>query len=243
MSKPANSVFFLHQLFFAGLDIHSPNVVIFRIAIVQADENFLGKLVADRFDLGPHFLIGAARRQVFDFARVEIDGLDVKIFVPFHVLRIQDVPIRVGPEVAADRPILFLRHRLGRGRIVDRADPDVQHAIDRRQIAQPLAVVAHPGHRLVGIAEQHFARNEARLVSGGGRGRQKAFVGDQRSGDANFRLARLIGGLSRRLSNVPKNKNAPMATMPGSTAMTARDCKCGAMAYSWIASSKVGDKV
>ena len=46
--------------------------------------------------------------------------------------------------------------------IVDRADEHVEHAVARRQVAELRAVGAEPGRGLVGIAEQHLARDQLR---------------------------------------------------------------------------------
>ena len=51
---------------------------------------------------------------------------------------------------------------INRGRVIGRSDPDVQHAVDRREEAQPGPVRAQPGCRLVGISKQDLPRNQSR---------------------------------------------------------------------------------
>ena len=71
--KPANSVFFCTSFLSPVENIDAIDIVILRVAIVQADQAIsCGKFVADLFDLGPHLLIGAARREVFRFRPREI---------------------------------------------------------------------------------------------------------------------------------------------------------------------------
>ena len=53
-----------------------------------------------------------------------------------------------------DWPLLLARDGDGFRQVVDRCDPDVEHAVHRRQEADPFAVVAEPGLGLLRIAER-----------------------------------------------------------------------------------------
>ena len=100
--------------------------------------------------------------------RVEVDAVDVPVLVAVLVLRVEDVLARVGPEVAHDAAVLVVRHRLGLRRIVVRADPHVQHALDRRDKRQPLAIRAEPRPGLFRIAEERLPRNQRHIRRAGG---------------------------------------------------------------------------
>ena len=67
-------VVLLHQFAFAGLDVEPIDVVELGLAVVEADEDFAGELVADFFDLGPHLF---QRRQVVVFRAVEVSSSGV----------------------------------------------------------------------------------------------------------------------------------------------------------------------
>ena len=61
-------------------------------------------------------------------------------FVATAILHVNDVIAGVGPEVYSDAPMRVSGHRLRRRGIGYRADPHVQHAVDRRQEADLLAL-------------------------------------------------------------------------------------------------------
>ena len=120
---------------------------------------------AETFSSGVRSLVSLGR---------QVDAVDVPVLVAAVVLAIEDVLAGVGPEVAADAALLVLGDRLGGVGIVDRADPDVEHAVDRGQVAELLAVGADAGGGLVGVAEQHAAGNEVGLRGLRGRCAQQA---------------------------------------------------------------------
>ena len=131
-----------------------------RVAVVEADEDFVGELFAHAVDRGVHLF---QRREVDGLERGDVGGVDVPVFVAAFVLRVEDVLAVVGPAVAADVAGLVVGHLLGGGEVVDRRDPHVEDAVDRREVAEPLAVGADAGGRALGIAKQNAAGDQLRL--------------------------------------------------------------------------------
>jgi len=53
------------------------------------------------------------------------------------------------------------------GEVVRRSDPEVEHAIDRLQVTEPLAVRAEPRLGAVGVAEEDLTGNQGSFVGHG----------------------------------------------------------------------------
>lgn len=156
--------------------------MILRVAVVEADDNVLRIAPTDAFDFGTDFfliafcvggVLGIQRRDVFHVAGVEIDSVDVKVFVAFVVHGIKDVLVGVSPKVAFDGAIFFVRDGLGGVGIVERANPNIEDAFafvvfHGGKVGEAFGVVAHAGHGFVGVAEQHLARNKRCFVERSG---------------------------------------------------------------------------
>src|SRR4029079_4041357 len=148
----------LQELFFAGDDVDAIEVVILPLAaVVDADDDLLGGALADGFDLGGDFLNG---RQVFDIAGVEIDAIDVVVFVAVLVLRIENVLARECPGILNYPAVLVEGYGLGLRGIVIGADPDIQHTLDRGDKGDSLAVGTQAHAGLFGIAEEGGAGDQ-----------------------------------------------------------------------------------
>ena len=74
-----------------------------RIAVVDADQDFVGRLFIDRENLRVDFFKG---RQVSGLARGDIRRVHVPVFVAFGILVVQDVLPVIGPVVIADAAFL-----------------------------------------------------------------------------------------------------------------------------------------
>jgi len=87
------------------------------------------------------FAVGAddliERRQVPVLFRIDMDRVDLPVLVSSEVLQIDDVLVRVGPEIAANAAQLVGGDRDRLGRVVGRRCPNVHHAVARRQEADP----------------------------------------------------------------------------------------------------------
>ena len=100
--KPAKPGFSCTSFRSPGDDVDAIDVVELPLAaVVDADEDLVGEPLADSVDLGRDLL---DRRQVLDLARVEVDRIDVIVFVAVFVLRVEDVLARVGPRIAERMP-------------------------------------------------------------------------------------------------------------------------------------------
>ncbi len=135
------------------------------IAIVQTDQNFVGKLALHRNDLRLYAVLGC---EVTFFAGCQIDGMNVPVLIPTLVLDVQDVLVVFSPEIRPNSAVTVLGHRA----VVfftDRAYPDVKYAFVRRDIGQALAVGGNLRTGLVRIAENDISRNQR-----GQLGRRKA---------------------------------------------------------------------
>ncbi len=170
----------LHHRHLAALDVQTVNVMRLRAALIDADQDLVRDAVADLLD--PH-LDAVDRGQVPGLAALQVDGVGAPVLVAADVLQVDDVPVGEGPEVAPDAAVGVVGHRPGRARIVGRTDPDVEHAVDRRQVADPGAVRAAAHGGLVGVAEQGLAgdqlRRAGRHLGGGLRGATRYQRGGQ----------------------------------------------------------------
>ena len=152
-----------HQRPLAGPEVDLVHVVQLRVAVVEADQDLVGVRALDRDDLRLHLL---ERGQVARLAAGGRHRVHVPVLVAALVLDVDDVLAVLGPEVLADAAQLVG----GDDRVIllaDGLDEDVEHALVRRQVGQPLAVGRQPGRGLDRVAEQHLARDERHRVVGG----------------------------------------------------------------------------
>jgi hypothetical protein len=85
-----------------------------RVAVVEADEEFIGRFFADALDLGggsqgttggsdERLAIGTRDRvegrEVDLFAGGQVDGIEAPILVAAGVLQVEDVAVGEGPEI------------------------------------------------------------------------------------------------------------------------------------------------
>jgi hypothetical protein len=100
------------------------------IAVVEADENAVGKVRREQ---------DYSRRNLRDWSQVanvavaRFDDEEVEILVAVLVLHEQDVATVSTPTVPGDRPARQSRRRLCCADHVDLSDPNVHHAINRRE--------------------------------------------------------------------------------------------------------------
>src|SRR3972149_10426723 len=100
------------------------------VAEVQPDE-YLARLPAfggavDRLD-------ALERGQLADAVRLEVDGVDMEVLVPVHVLHVEEVRAVLGPEVDADPAVGVVRD-LGVVILPDGPDPDVEDVLVRGSV-------------------------------------------------------------------------------------------------------------
>src|SRR5262249_38332176 len=129
----------LEELAVTSGDVDAVQVEQTQIAIIDANENLVGEALADRVDLCGDFWKG---REILDFAGIQMNAIDVIVFVAVLVLSVKDVLAGVGPTVVPDTSMLVESDGLGLRGIVVGADPHVQHAFNRCDESNPLAVVA-----------------------------------------------------------------------------------------------------
>src|SRR5690606_19986973 len=112
-------------------------------------------------------------RQVAALAAFQVHRVDVEVLVAAAVAHVQQGVGAVGPEIAADAAGIVVGDRAGLVDIVGRGHPDVEHALDRGDPAQPAAVRADLHVGALGVAEQRLARDQVDLFKRGrpGRGR------------------------------------------------------------------------
>ncbi|MCY1007340.1 hypothetical protein OV079_17635 [Nannocystis pusilla] len=166
----------------AGREIDAVEVVPLLIAVVHADEHDVGVEVADAVDAGARLRIG---REVAALAGLEVERVEMEVLVAAGVAHVEQGVGAVGPEVLGDAPRLVGGDRATLARVVGRRDVDVEHAVDRGDPAEVLAVGADLHVHALGVAEQQLARDELGLRRGG--------RGERRRG----------GGLGRRRSGLP----------------------------------------
>ena len=147
----------LYQASLSGADVYAVELMELGRAIVEADDNLVGKIGAHRLNLGPD---PAQRGQVPSLPHGEVDAVGVPVLVAALVLQVEDVPIRVLPEIDTYASDFVVSDRHSGGRIVGGTDPNIEHAIDRRQVGQSSAVGAQGGQGPVGIAKKDFTRDQ-----------------------------------------------------------------------------------
>src|SRR3990170_8030608 len=137
------------------------------VAEVQPDE-YLARLPAFGGDVDS--LDALERGQIADGLRLEVDGVDMEVLVPVHVLHVEEVRAVLGPEVDADPAVGVVRD-LGVVILPDGPDPDVEDVLVRgSEVGEAGAVGGDPRRGLDGVAEEHLARDEGRRLrpDGGG---------------------------------------------------------------------------
>src|SRR3990172_1032720 len=72
--------------------------------------------------------------------------------------------VRVGPIVGPNAPVGVGCHRPGCGGVLGRSDPDVEDAVEGREVADLGPIRAEPDSRFVRIAEQDLARDERNVI-------------------------------------------------------------------------------
>ena len=142
---------------FARENVHAVNVVVSGVAVVQPDERLVREVRRHCRNVSVDAL---ERRQIVRLARLDVDGVDMPVLVALRVLYVEQVSWVVRPDVELDAALGVGSNRaggvwIGRGR-----DPDVQHAVQRRQKADARPVAADPHLLALRIAEQRFSRNE-----------------------------------------------------------------------------------
>jgi hypothetical protein len=153
----------------AGGGVHQMDVVVLRIAVVEADRERVGEVATDVGDGGANPVEG---REVDLVAGGEIHRVGPPVLVAAAVLQIDQVR-RVGhPEVLPDAAVGVLGDRLRRREVPHRRHPDVEDALDRRQPRDLRAVGADLHPRPIGIAEERRPGNQRHRV-GAVRGRRR----------------------------------------------------------------------
>jgi len=95
-----------------------------------------------------------SRRQRPHIAGLQIDPPGAPILVAAHLAEEHDMPIVMHPEDPGTE--IAVGHRRHRARLadpVDRRDPKIEHAADRRAERNSRAVVADPHNASLGICE------------------------------------------------------------------------------------------
>ena len=165
---------------FGGAQIDADRIEVFRIAVVRADQHFVRMFRRQRGEIGARVL---ERRDVGRLVAGQIDAVEVEILVAAFVLRIQHVFAVVGEREAAHAAFAVVRDHFRLVRMFARRDEDVEHAVVRRDVAEPFAVGTDFAGSLLRIAEQHVPRNDRRRgrrrrrsgfgLLGGARGEQR----------------------------------------------------------------------
>ena len=160
-ARPA--VVLQHQLALAAGEIEPVDVVVLRDAVVETDQDRARHLRA-RADHAHRHLLRIGVRNLL--ARCKLDAVEHPVLVAAAVLRVEDAGAVGRPPVLHDRPGPLVGDRL---RLVERIrgrDPDVQHAVARREPGDGLAVGRELRHQPAGVAEDELARDQVRQLRG-----------------------------------------------------------------------------
>ena len=143
----------------AGGEIDAVDVVQLRVVGVEPDQHGVRVPAVVAEDLRLHLL---TRGQQLGLTGLEVEQVEPPVLVAGGVLRVHQVPVVVQEQVAADPAVGVIGDRPRLGAAVGRTDPDVQHAIARGDVGDLGAVRRQRRSHLVGVAEQHVARDQGR---------------------------------------------------------------------------------
>ena len=141
----------------ARVEIEHVDVVILRIAVVEADEDLVLDPVRSADELDARILEIGQRRLGAGF---QVHAVEQEVLVPALVLDVEQALAVGRPEILADRAVACLGHDLRIVEIVGRSHPDVEHAVRRREPGNPFAIGADLACGFGRIAEQRFARDQ-----------------------------------------------------------------------------------
>ena len=158
----------LHQRALAAGQVDPVEVVPLGVAVVHADEDAVGPGRADADDLRGGL---RERGEVAGLVAGHVHRVQVEVLVTAAVAQVEQRVRLLRPEIVVDAARLVVGDRLAGGRIAGRRDPDVHHAVDRRDPAQVPAVGTDLHAGAFGIAEQRIARDQLHLLRRLGRGR------------------------------------------------------------------------
>jgi len=127
--EAGEAVVLQHQGMLTRLDVDAVDVVTLGVSAIEPDEHVRRELLADCLDAGLH---ARQRRQVLRRSRLQVLAVDAPILVPVLVLQVENVPVRVGPEVHANAAVFVVRDGLGGREVAGGTHPDVQHAVHGR---------------------------------------------------------------------------------------------------------------
>ena len=148
------------QRLLAGLQIVAVHIVILGVAIVDADQNFIGPGHAR----GDNLPLDLARRRDDRILRhCDVDNVDAPVFVAALVLRVDELLAVLGPEEPADSPLFVGGNRLGSADVVTRRDENVEHAVARSDVRNVPAVGADRRQRPRRVAKDVLARDKSVL--------------------------------------------------------------------------------
>ncbi len=140
----------------AGGKLDAEQVGIAGVALVVGGQHLAPDVPAAACGAGAH----ALGRQRPGRARVDAHGVQAPVLVAAAVLHEDEVAAVVGPVVVAHAAAGVARDRAGRVRGVERRDPDVHHAVQRRHPGQVRAIGADGAAGPVRVAEQVGARDQ-----------------------------------------------------------------------------------
>ena len=156
--EPGELVVLVHEHGLPGHQVDTVEVEELLVAFVVREDHLAGEALADLVHPGTH---PARRRERHDGAVADVDARGAPVLVAVALLEVDDVAIRVRPqEDVADRTIGRAREGPGGAEIADRCNPQVSHAVDRRDVRDRGAVERELGPGDVGIAEEGLARDQ-----------------------------------------------------------------------------------
>ncbi len=142
----------LNQCAFAGRNVHMVDVEVTLIPRVVRDQQFAGKMARALLNVA---FDPRSRRQRPHVAGLQIDPKGAPIFVAGRLAAKHDMSVVVHPDNrGAD---IAVGHRGDRARIVDpveRCNPEIEHAVNRRAESNPRAVPTDPHDASFGICEK-----------------------------------------------------------------------------------------
>jgi len=149
----------LQQRAVAGRGIHPVDIEVTLVPSVVRDQQFAGKMGRDLLDVAPH---PRTRGQRLYIAGLQINAPGAPVFIPGRLAEEHDMPIIMHPDDrGAEIAVGHRRHRARPVDPVDRGDPEIEHAADRRAERNPGAMRADPHNASLGISKNQAAGKQA----------------------------------------------------------------------------------
>ena len=156
-NEASELVMLLHEAHGPADQIETIDIVPPRVAVIEADQRLAREAPTGVDDLRLDIV---ERREVANVAPRGRQRIEPIILIAVPVLKVDEMRAASDPEVRLDAALAVAGEWLRIGEIVGRRDPDVEHAIERRDEADAPAIRTDLRRGARRIAEKQRTRND-----------------------------------------------------------------------------------